>query len=170
VSWPDAGVEIEIRSGRWTEVCRDAMTRMPEAARLAFADGAETAGIAFERPVELSLVLLDDAEQQHLNRDWRGVDQPTNVLAFPAWGPGAPTPPGAPLLLGDVSLALETVEREAAEQNKAPADHALHLVVHGVLHLIGYDHGTESEAAVMERLEIHILAKLGVADPYRGPM
>jgi probable rRNA maturation factor len=170
VSHADAGVEIEIRSGRWTEVYPDAVTRMSEAARLALADGSEIAGIVFERPVELSLVLLDAAEQQQLNRDWRGVDQPTNVLAFPAWEPGAPTAPGAPLLLGDVSLAIETVEREAAQQNKPPADHALHLVVHGVLHLIGYDHGTESEAAVMEGLEVYILAKLGVADPYRSPM
>ena len=124
----------------------------------------------FEAPVELSITLLDDDAQRRLNRDWRGVDRATNVLAFPAWEPGAPMPIGAPLLLGDISLAAETVEREAAEQGKSPADHLSHLVVHGVLHLIGYDHHTDSEATAMERLEIAILAKLGVADPYCGTM
>jgi probable rRNA maturation factor len=92
------------------------------------------------------------------------------VLAFPAWEPGAEIPPGAPLLLGDVVLALETVAREAMEQGKPLADHLSHLIVHGVLHLLGYDHATEAEAVAMESLETSILASLGVPDPYRGTM
>jgi len=79
-------------------------------------------------------------------------------------------PPGAPLLLGDVVLALETVRREAAEQNKPLADHLRHLVVHGVLHLLGYDHADAAGAAAMEAREIAILAELGVPNPYRDTM
>jgi probable rRNA maturation factor len=120
--------------------------------------------------VELAVVLANDVEQRGLNRDWRGIDRPTNVLSFPAWEPRAPAPPGAPLLLGDVVLALETVAREAEAQGKPFADHLSHLVVHGVLHLLGYDHQTEIEAGVMETLETSILAGLGVADPYCTPM
>ena len=105
-----------------------------------------------------------------LNSDWRGIDRPTNVLAFPGWDPDAPLPAEAPLLLGDVVLARETVAREAKEQGKTVTDHLGHLVVHGVLHLLGYDHAIDAEAAVMETLETAILAELGVADPYRGTM
>jgi probable rRNA maturation factor len=113
---------------------------------------------------ELSLLLADDAAIRALNRDWRGKDQPTNVLSFPA---DAPPAPGAPLLLGDVALAYETVAREAAEQGKPIVDHTRHLLVHGILHLLGHDHEGEEEAARMEGLERSILAGLGVADPYR---
>jgi probable rRNA maturation factor len=127
-------------------------------------------GIAPRTAIEIAVNLADDAVQQQLNRDWRGVDRPTNVLAFPAWVPGAPIPIGAPLLLGDVVLAFETVVREAEEQGKPLADHLSHLIVHGVLHLLGYDHATEAEAVTMESLETSILARLGVPDPYRGTM
>jgi probable rRNA maturation factor len=127
------------------------------------------ASAALDR-VELGIRLADDAEQRRLNRDWRGIDLPTNVLAFPAWEPGAGVPEGAPWLLGDLALAYETVAREAQQQDKAFADHFRHLVVHGVLHLLGYDHATDVEAAQMEALETSILAELGVADPYRRTM
>jgi probable rRNA maturation factor len=111
---------------------------------------------------ELSLVLTDDAEQQGLNRDWRGIDKPTNVLSFPQIEPfGA-----VEGLLGDIILARETLEREAAEQGVSFADHFTHLVVHGFLHLLGYDHLEDDEALAMEGLETQILAALGVADPY----
>lgn len=113
---------------------------------------------------ELSVLLADDAEIRALNRAWRGKDQPTNVLSFPA---GAPTVNGAPRLLGDVALAYETVAREAAEQGKSLADHFRHLLVHGVLHLLGHDHEEEEAAERMEGLERKILAGLGIADPYR---
>jgi len=124
-------------------------------------------GLASPARVELCIVLADDTEQQRLNSVFRGQDTPTNVLAFPAWKPGMRSPPGAPLLLGDIVLAFETVAREAGEQGKPFADHLRHLIVHGVLHLLGHDHQTADAASMMESLETVILAELGVADPYR---
>jgi probable rRNA maturation factor len=115
----------------------------------------------------LAITLTDDAQQQQLNRRYRGEDVSTNVLAFQAWKPGMHTTHGAPLLLGDVVLAFETVAREANDQVKPFCDHVRHLIVHGVLHLLGYDHRREADAIKMERLETSILAKLGVSDPYR---
>jgi probable rRNA maturation factor len=116
-------------------------------------------------PVELAVVLADDALVRRLNRDYRGSDQPTNVLSFPA---GVPTFVAAhqPRALGDVVLALETVLAEAARDGKRPADHVSHLVVHGVLHLLGHDHVEDAAAEMMEASECAILADLGVADPY----
>jgi probable rRNA maturation factor len=111
---------------------------------------------------ELSIVLTDDTEQQDLNRDWRGKDAPTNVLSFPQIEPFSPVIG----LLGDIVLAHETLEREAADLDKPLEHHFTHLVVHGFLHILGYDHLTEDEALVMESLETQILAGLGVPDPY----
>jgi probable rRNA maturation factor len=119
--------------------------------------GARVTGAA-----ELSLLLTDDAEQRELNRQWRGKDAPTNVLSFPAIAPFGLVAG----LLGDISLARETLEREAAEQGVALEAHFTHLVVHGFLHILGYDHQTEAEALQMEGLETEILAGLGIADPY----
>jgi probable rRNA maturation factor len=113
-------------------------------------------------PAELSIVLTDDAEQQILNRDWRGIDNPTNVLSFPQIAPFGPVSG----LLGDIILARETVVKEADEQGISLADHFTHLVVHGFLHLLGYDHMDDDEALAMEGLETQILKSLGVADPY----
>jgi probable rRNA maturation factor len=121
--------------------------------------GAKIAGAA-----ELSIVLTGDAEQQQLNAQWRGIDRPTNVLSFPQIAPGGPVRG----LLGDIVLARETLEREAAEQGISFTDHFTHLVVHGFLHILGYDHLVEDEALVMEGLETQILASLGIADPYAG--
>ena len=114
----------------------------------------------------LAVVLADDALLQRLNRDFRGRDRPTNVLSFANPAPAPGTPPGEPQELGDVVVARETLLREAAEQDKRPGDHLSHLVVHGVLHLLGYDHEAEPEARLMEGLEVEVLAGLGVADPY----
>jgi probable rRNA maturation factor len=119
----------------------------------------------------VSLLLADDAQVQVLNRTWRGKDQATNVLSFPATDarPGRTPEPeflGVPLELGDVALAYETCEREARAQAKPITQHIDHLIVHGVLHLLGYDHMTEDEASIMEGLEVKILAGLGVPDPY----
>ena len=118
--------------------------------------------------VEIAVVLADDAEVRGLNADWRGQDKPTNVLSFPAMEPDDVTrqPPEMPVLLGDVVLAFETCAREAGEQGKSLGHHLAHLVVHGTLHLLGYDHETDEEAGVMEPLETHVLAGLGIADPY----
>ena len=113
---------------------------------------------------ELAIVLTDDAAIRALNHRWRGRDKPTNVLSFPAHGV---VPPGSgPRPLGDVVIAYETMAREAQEQGLPLTHHLAHLAVHGFLHLAGYDHQADDEAAVMERLEILILAQLAIPDPY----
>jgi len=132
---------------------------------------AVEAACGFARPrilegSELSVVLADDARVRELNRDWRGKDAPTNVLSFP--GGDEDEPPYGPLL-GDLILARETVEREAGELDIPLFDHLMHLVVHGFLHLFGYDHHMDAEAEEMEDLERRILASLGIADPYLDP-
>ena len=165
-----AAVVIASTCAAWAEVCPAARNLACTAARAALARGLSDRGIAAPIAVEIGVRLADDAEQRNLNRDWRGVDRPTNVLAFPAWEPGAPIPSGAPLLLGDVVLAFETVAREARQQDKPLGDHLCHLVVHGVLHLCGYDHAGDEEAVAMEALEAAILAGLGVPDPYCATM
>jgi probable rRNA maturation factor len=111
---------------------------------------------------DVSLCLADDAALRALNLSWRGIDKPTNVLSFPA----APGRPGEAPALGDIALAYETLAREAEDLGISLADHYRHLLVHGFLHLIGYDHETDGEAERMEALETKILARLGVADPY----
>ncbi len=113
---------------------------------------------------EVSVVLTDDAAVRDLNREWRHIDKPTNVLSFPAASPrgGALEP-----LLGDIVIAYETVARESDEEHKPFLHHLAHLAVHGFLHLLGYDHQTDSQADAMEGLEREILAHLGIADPYR---
>lgn len=118
-------------------------------------------------PVGLSILLADDATLRELNRRFRGIDKPTNVLSFPA---GDDAPEDAPQTLGDVAIGFETCAAEAARDGKPAADHLVHLVVHGVLHLRGYDHERDPDAEVMERLEASILAGLGVADPYAGEL
>ena len=148
-------IDISRNAEGWPEAF-DA--RADEAVRAALAQSkAKVAG-----PAELSIVLTDDAEQRVLNRDWRGIDKSTNVLSFPQIEPFAPVEG----MLGDIILARETLEREAAEQGVGIEDHFTHLVVHGFLHLLGYDHMDDDEALAMEGLETQILASLGVADPY----
>ncbi len=148
-------IEIVRHAGAWPEGLE---ARAEQAARAAIA----AAGATLTGAAELSIVLGDDAQQRALNRDWRGIDKPTNVLSFPQIEPFGPLAG----LIGDVILAHETLVREAAEQQLSLEDHFTHLVVHGVLHILGYDHLEADEALVMERLETQILASLGVADPY----
>ncbi|OFX13992.1 MAG: rRNA maturation RNase YbeY [Alphaproteobacteria bacterium RIFOXYD12_FULL_60_8] len=107
---------------------------------------------------EIGVVLTDDAEVRHLNAEFKGQDKPTNVLSFPTDEPDTP---------GDVVLAFQTCQREAEEEGKLFSDHVAHLVVHGLLHLMGYDHQSDAEAEVMERMETLILSQLGVPDPYQ---
>ena len=111
---------------------------------------------------ELSILLTDDEEQHDLNQQWRGKDSSTNVLSFPQIEPFGPVVG----ILGDITLARETLEREALEQGVSFNDHFTHLVVHGFLHILGYDHLSDDEAIQMESLETAILAQLGIADPY----
>ncbi len=117
-----------------------------------------------------SLMFTSDAEVQALNREWRGKDKPTNVLSFPMLERAellALAADGPPELLGDIALALETCTREAADKGISLADHTAHLIIHGLLHLAGYDHETSPEdARAMEALEINALAQMGIADPY----
>jgi probable rRNA maturation factor len=119
-----------------------------------------------EAPIELSIVLTDDAAIRDLNRRWRGFDKATNVLSFPSGVDETMVPAGAPRLLGDVVVGLETVLREAADAGRPATAHLAHLLVHGVLHLLGFDHEAEADALRMERLEIELLAHLDIANPY----
>ena len=119
-------------------------------------------GAKRRKPAELSIRIVDTDEGRGLNRDYRGKDYATNVLSFPA-----ELPPGMSLpLIGDLAICAPVVLREAAEQSKSARDHWAHLTVHGVLHLLGYDHIEDQEAEAMEALETRILAGLGIADPY----
>jgi probable rRNA maturation factor len=156
-------IDVAVSSPLWRRHLPAVERLCAVAARAALAGGGTTFGGA----AELSIVLGDDHLLRGLNRDWRGIDKPTNVLSFPALAP-APLPEGAPRLLGDVVLAFETVRSEAADQAKPLADHLGHLVVHGVLHLLGFDHQSAAQAARMEALEAAVLAGIGVPDPYRA--
>jgi len=125
------------------------------------------------KTAELAIVLTDDAAMRRLNRNWRGVDAPTNVLSFATKNPGDQPDQrlGSPLVgnhLGDIVLAYETVKREARREGKPFDHHLAHLVVHGFLHLIGYDHGNDAQAHRMETTERAILRDLAVPDPYRA--
>ncbi len=118
-------------------------------------------GVRLAPQCEMSVTFCDDAAIKALNAKWRGKDLPTNVLSFPTPGALKVKP-----LLGDIVIAFETVAREAAEQGKGFRDHTVHMVMHGFLHLIGYDHQRPSEAESMEALERRIANTLGLADPY----
>lgn len=122
------------------------------------------------REVEVSMTLTDNEAVRELNAQWRGKDKPTNVLSFPMsefdeldGGAGD----GPPLMLGDIVLAHGVCTAEAADKGISVADHAQHLMVHGTLHLLGYDHLEDEEAKAMESLERDALAGIGIADPYR---
>jgi probable rRNA maturation factor len=119
--------------------------------------------IKLAKGAEVSLLLCDDARIRDINHEWRGLDKPTNVLSFPA-------APRAMLAkspaVGDIAIAYETVARETVAEGKTFRDHYMHMVLHGFLHLLGYDHETDAEAEEMEALEISVLSALGVADPY----
>lgn len=141
----------------------------PEAAafaRRAAAATLDAVGPSAAAGAELSIVLADDATLRRLNRDYRGRDRPTNVLAFRAEDTIEAGQTG-PLMLGDVVISLGVLLREATAQGMTPVQHLCHLTVHGVLHLLGYDHENAAEAARMEGLETQILGELGMPDPYR---
>ncbi len=129
------------------------------------------AGLADAAPlVEIAIRLTDDAEVHSLNRDFRGKDKPTNVLSFPQVQEdllvSLANSDDGEILLGDIVLARETCAREAEEKGIKLEDHATHLIVHGTLHLVGYDHMDDASAAAMEALEVKALASLGIANPY----
>jgi probable rRNA maturation factor len=159
-------IAVDVRAAGWRRVVPGIEAELREAAAAALRAGARD--LAAAEAVEVSVVLTGDAAMRTLNRDHRGRDAPTNVLAFPQHETLEDLASAGPVLLGDVVLALETVRREAAGQGKSTVDHASHLVVHGILHLLGFDHDAEADAADMERRETAILAGLGIADPYAG--
>jgi probable rRNA maturation factor len=136
--------------------------RLPTRARLAAFAEAALAG----RRDRAGLVvrLVDEPESQALNRQYRGIDKPTNVLSFPFEAP----PKVRSRHIGDLVICAPVVEREATEQGKPLEAHWAHMVVHGVLHLLGYDHGTDADAETMEALEIAILGRLGFPNPYEA--
>lgn len=146
-------IDVEIADDGWTRAIPEILELVEGAARAALA-GAGQAG-------EVAVLLTDDAAVRDLNARFRSQDKPTNVLSFPA-------PANPEGLLGDLALALGVMVREASEQGKPLAHHLQHLVIHGVLHLIGYDHETDGDAERMESLERQLLAGLGVPDPYAG--
>jgi probable rRNA maturation factor len=155
----DLSVDIRIADPRWEAALGDIDALAARALGCA-ASRMATGG-------EVSILLTADPEMRELNRQWRGFDKPTDVLSFPSDGPVIP---GEPKHLGDIAIAYETAMRDA-ETMQRPADaHACHLLVHGFLHLLGYDHIESADAAVMEPLETQILADLGWPDPYStGP-
>ena len=155
--------EVTVECHAWHTVVTDPVGIV----RQGVAAALQTAAEAAPERAEVSVLLADDDRLRTLNRAWRGHDKPTNVLSFPAFPPGGIPPGPEPVPIGDIALALETVLREAAAEDKPPADHLAHLVVHGTLHLLGHDHETDEEAALMEGSEARALARLGIADPYR---
>ena len=151
-------VDIVVNAPAW-----EALTGLEDLAARAVEQSALVAGARLAKDSELCIVFCDDAEIRGLNATWRGQDKPTNVLSFPTPGALATKP-----LLGDIVIAFETVAREAREQDKSLADHASHMIIHGFLHLIGYDHETPAEAEAMEALERRVAETLGIIDPYDG--
>ena len=151
-------IEVLVASGRWKydEKIRSIVRRAV----------ARAAATLSTTGTELAIVLTDDSAIRVLNRDWRGIDAATNVLSFPAKSARG-SRLGQPL--GDIVLAYETIAREARDGGKPFAHHVAHLAVHGFLHLIGYDHEREEDAATMERAESDILRQLAIPDPYRPP-
>jgi probable rRNA maturation factor len=149
-------IEVAIEADDWASL--EALSQLAEAAILAAI--GET-GVSLATNAEISVLFCDDGFIRDLNRKWRGIDRPANVLSFPAGGDAAFAP-----LLGDVVIAFETASREASEAGRPLRDHVAHLLVHGFLHLIGHDHIGAAEAATMEALERAILGRLGIAGPF----
>lgn len=158
-------VDVVIEDARWNE---DHLARLSEQAARATLAHLGLAPDGFE----IACLACDDARIAALNSAFRGKAQPTNVLSWPTWDLSAEDDGGTPDLpedgdsLGDIALSYDTCAREAAEQGKPFDAHLTHLIVHSVLHLLGFDHIRDKDAALMEETELRILAQLGVADPY----
>jgi probable rRNA maturation factor len=128
------------------------------------AEAAARAALPVGDARNIALLFTSDEAVQALNLQWRGMDRPTNVLSFPAAAMALPD--GEEVPLGDIALAHGTIAREASEQGKTLPHHTTHLIVHGILHLLGHDHESDADADIMENLERDILATLGIGDPY----
>jgi probable rRNA maturation factor len=150
-------IDVAIEAQDWASL--EAPSQLAEAAILA---AIEESRVSLAENAEISVLFCDDGFIRGLNRKWRGIDKPTNVLSFPPGGDAA-----SALLLGDIVIAFETSSREASAAGRPLRDHVAHLLVHGFLHLIGHDHAGEAEAETMEALERAILGRLGIAGPFR---
>ena len=162
-------LEVSIEADEEWDSSTDWTGLAEAAARAAIAESAYPALGEAARVVELSILLTSDEEVRGLNAEWRGKDKPTNVLSFPQADAAEledVARAGPELMLGDIVLARETCAREAQEKALPLPAHAAHLMVHGTLHLLGYDHGDDATAADMEAREVRALARLGLADPY----
>lgn len=163
---PQLDIQISVENEGWPEE-NVLQTHAEKVLSVAAGHLAEAERQPFpNQPVELSIVFTDDEAIREINAEWRGMDKPTNVLSFPAFPVKPGKMPGP--MLGDIVIARETVEREAADLDKTTEEHLTHLLVHGFLHLFGYDHIENDEAERMEMLETRILATLGLSDPYAG--
>lgn len=162
-------VKVDLRADckAWKDALPDVRKIVEKAARAAWKTGNAGDYALPVKNAEVSVMLTNDDAVRALNREYRGVDRPTNVLSFAALD-DEDEPIVDPMLLGDIVVAFETTEREAAEQNKTLAEHFFHLIVHGVLHLIGYDHVEDADAEVMEALETKIMVENGMDDPYES--
>lgn len=149
---PD-GLQITVKNKKW----KDVLPKYRSVCRKAISSVLDLT------TCEVSIVLADDLFVHQLNLEYRNIDKPTNVLSFPVPFVDVPMRP-----MGDIVLALETVMREAKEQKKSLEEHLTHLLIHGALHLSGYDHILDEEAKVMESLEIEKVTSLGFEDPYKG--
>ncbi|MBV9558822.1 MAG: rRNA maturation RNase YbeY [Pseudolabrys sp.] len=150
-------IDILVQSPLWNE-----QPAAEQTVRDAIAAAAASLPDAQRKPNgEVSVVLTDDATIRALNKEWRKIDKATNVLSFPAGS-------NKDVILGDVVIAYETLQRECAEEDRVFLHHLAHISVHGFLHLMGYDHETDAEADSMERLETAVLQRLGLPDPYLG--
>ena len=162
-------VDLNLQDPRWGDLA------LPDLADKAFQTTLTHLHIDAD-PCEISLLACDDARIASLNADFRARDRPTNVLSWPTTDLGAKTPGGAPhspqpdftgdMALGDIAIAFETCQREAQAANRDMTAHVTHLLVHGLLHLLGYDHIRDLDATYMMEKEVEILGKLGVSDPY----
>ena len=162
-------LEIAIEADEEWDSSRSWELLVRKAAEAAIAESAYPSLADSERPIEISVTLTGDDQVRALNAKWRGKDQPTNVLSFPMADEldfARAIVAERELLLGDIVLARGVCEREAAEKNVPFEQHATHLLVHGTLHLLGYDHLKDEDAAEMEAREARALARLGIANPY----
>jgi len=164
-SKPSVGVSVIVEHGAWRDALADPVPLLRRAAAAAIAEARRARRSRSTRKPVVAVALIDDRAMRKLNKMYRGKDKPTNVLSFPAGEAAESRRATHPL--GDVAIALGTVKREAKAQGKTVNDHLMHLMVHAVLHLLGYDHESDPDAEEMEALERKALATLGVADPYR---
>ena len=158
-------VALRIDDPAWQKSMADPDRQVKTAAKAAWKNGNVGDFKLPVRNAEVSVLLTDDKTVHTLNKTYRGIDKPTNVLSFAALD-DEDEPIVDPLLLGDIVVAFETTKKEAEEQNISLADHLFHLIAHGVLHLIGYDHMNDEDAEKMEKTEIKILAQNGIKNPY----